>query len=201
MFIENLNMPANGEPIGHVDAIDPLTGKGRRRWRSAGYERHEAERDPLRRKAPLLPGAREGRQQRAGHSSHGAQEEDEDGASEAAPPAGRRREADLESMRSAFDRARRMERQSTRRVTRDEDPSRSGRHFDFRGEDTRARRRATARPRRRGSLEREPPVLKDAREKRVARERLGAHRRGRRCDLPAGTHGHADARGRHGPAV
>jgi alcohol dehydrogenase (cytochrome c) len=31
MFIENLNMPANGEPIGHVDAVDPLTGK--QRWR------------------------------------------------------------------------------------------------------------------------------------------------------------------------
>src|SRR5258708_671570 len=31
MFIENLNMPSNGEAIGHVDAIDPLTGK--QRWR------------------------------------------------------------------------------------------------------------------------------------------------------------------------
>jgi alcohol dehydrogenase (cytochrome c) len=31
MFIENLNMPPNGEPIGHVDAIDPLTGK--QKWR------------------------------------------------------------------------------------------------------------------------------------------------------------------------
>src|SRR5260221_6608944 len=31
MFIENLNMPSNGQPIGHVDAIDPLTGK--QRWR------------------------------------------------------------------------------------------------------------------------------------------------------------------------
>ena len=30
-FVENLNMPSNGEPIGHVDAIDPLTGK--QRWR------------------------------------------------------------------------------------------------------------------------------------------------------------------------
>ncbi len=31
MFVENLNMPRTGEPIGHVDAIDPLTGK--QKWR------------------------------------------------------------------------------------------------------------------------------------------------------------------------
>jgi alcohol dehydrogenase (cytochrome c) len=31
MFAENLNMPSNGQPIGHVDAIDPLTGK--QKWR------------------------------------------------------------------------------------------------------------------------------------------------------------------------
>ena len=31
MFVENLNMPPTGEPIGHVDAIDPLTGK--QKWR------------------------------------------------------------------------------------------------------------------------------------------------------------------------
>ena len=31
MFVENLNMPSNGQPIGHVDAIDPLTGT--QRWR------------------------------------------------------------------------------------------------------------------------------------------------------------------------
>jgi alcohol dehydrogenase (cytochrome c) len=31
MFVENLNMPSKGEPIGHVDAIDPITGK--QRWR------------------------------------------------------------------------------------------------------------------------------------------------------------------------
>jgi alcohol dehydrogenase (cytochrome c) len=31
MFAENLNMPSNGQPIGHVDAIDPLTGQ--QKWR------------------------------------------------------------------------------------------------------------------------------------------------------------------------
>ncbi len=31
MFVENLNMPPNGQPIGHVDAIDPLTGQ--QKWR------------------------------------------------------------------------------------------------------------------------------------------------------------------------
>jgi alcohol dehydrogenase (cytochrome c) len=31
MFAENLNMPPNGQPIGHVDAIDPLTGQ--QKWR------------------------------------------------------------------------------------------------------------------------------------------------------------------------
>ena len=36
MFIENLSMPSNGEPIGHVDAIDPLTGK--QRWRVPLYD-------------------------------------------------------------------------------------------------------------------------------------------------------------------
>ncbi len=36
MFVENLNMPSNGQPIGHVDAIDPLTGK--QRWRVPLYD-------------------------------------------------------------------------------------------------------------------------------------------------------------------
>jgi alcohol dehydrogenase (cytochrome c) len=31
MFVENLNIPSNGQPIGHVDAIDPLTGQ--QKWR------------------------------------------------------------------------------------------------------------------------------------------------------------------------
>jgi alcohol dehydrogenase (cytochrome c) len=31
VFVENFKMPPNGEPVGHVDAIDPLTGK--QRWR------------------------------------------------------------------------------------------------------------------------------------------------------------------------
>jgi alcohol dehydrogenase (cytochrome c) len=31
MFVENVNIPSNGQPIGHVDAIDPLTGQ--QKWR------------------------------------------------------------------------------------------------------------------------------------------------------------------------
>jgi len=50
----------------------------------------------------------------------------------------------------------------------------------------------------------EPAVREGAREKRVDRERPGAHGFRRRQDLPAGTRRHADARvrrGGHGPAV
>jgi alcohol dehydrogenase (cytochrome c) len=36
MFIENLNMDPKGQPIGHVDAIEPLTGK--QRWRVPLYD-------------------------------------------------------------------------------------------------------------------------------------------------------------------
>jgi alcohol dehydrogenase (cytochrome c) len=36
MFVENLNMDPKGQPIGHVDAIEPLTGK--QRWRVPLYD-------------------------------------------------------------------------------------------------------------------------------------------------------------------
>ena len=138
-----------------------------------GREPHEAERNVSLGEALLLPGARERRQQGAGHRSGDPQEEDaEDGAGTAAGER-RRREAHLESMSASFDRARRVKRQRTRRVAGHEDPPLRGGRFDPGVEKTGAGRRAAARTRGADSREREPPVPEDALEKRV---RLGRPR-------------------------
>ncbi len=145
----------------------------------------------------LLPGARERRQQGAGHRSGDPQEEDADDGAGTAAGGRLRREAHLESMRPSFDRARGVKRQCARRVAGHEDPTLGPRGFDPGVERTGSGPRAAERPCGANAFEHELSVLEDAREKRVCLGRPRACSRRGGEDFPAGARRDADARRRH----